>query len=160
MFHPIVSAVISPSQFPCPASKSVHGFLLGLSSTIHATGFSQWLMTKFWAPNSFGVWRLWEGELPSEPNSGAECGCQANFWQCRNGAFRKNHSPFANRHSLSLSALQEPCYPKNLPTKVGAHGIRHQLRTKVRSMKFHFCVINYRLKPVAWMVLVTSSTMC
>ena len=74
--------------------------------------------------------------------------------------------PNCRPHDLPISlAWQEPCYPKNLPTKVGAHGIRHQLRTKVRSMKFHvLChqlrvetrsmngfsyLINHVLKPVA-----------
>jgi len=65
---------------------------------IHATGFSQWLMTKFLSAEF--IWR-WEGEPSGEPIwvQGAGCGCWApNFFGSAGALpFRKTsrQSPFA-----------------------------------------------------------------
>jgi hypothetical protein len=50
------------------------------------------------------------------------------------------YSLFATRHSLPFRlgrSLALPFFPPLVPLKVGAHVLRHQLRTKVRSMEFY-----------------------
>jgi hypothetical protein len=102
--------------------------------SIHATIFSQWLMTDLMSAE-FIRRKILEGAFPDAPRI---------FRQCRSTALQKNHSPFAIRHWLLsvVSARQDPrppIFPVPRPTplvplKVGAQRSRHQLRTKVRSM--------------------------
>jgi hypothetical protein len=42
---------------------------------------------------------------------------------------------------------RDPTLQENLPTKVGAQVLRHQLRVKTRSMNGFDCIINYGLSP-------------
>ncbi len=83
------------------------------------------------------------------------------FWQCRSTAlqnsspFATRYSPFAIRHSpLFRQEPRPPFVPVPRPTtlvplKVGTQYLRHQLRVKTRSMKFHVLLINYGLKSEA-----------
>ena len=73
---------------------------------------------------------IWEGEPPGEPNPFPTCRF-ADFTICRNPG----------------SAVASPS--QDLPTKVGAHVLRHQLRVKTRSMNGFGRFINYGLKSVA-----------
>ena len=72
--------------------------------------------------------------------------CAENFRQCRSTALQKTHPPVANRKSpvAVVLARQEPRTPMMSPIEVGAQFLRHQLRTKVRSM----VAFGYGLKSV------------
>jgi len=77
------------------------------SETIHATGFSQWLMTEFLSAEFIRRLEILVSVSPFYPDL-----------------------PICRR----VLARQEPCPPIISPTKVGAQFLRHQLRTEVRSM--------------------------
>jgi hypothetical protein len=59
--------------------------------SVHATGFSQWLMTNFLSAEFIRRLGIWKGEPSGEPNLSASCEVQ-----CRNTA-TQNYSLFAAR---------------------------------------------------------------
>ncbi len=86
--------------------KSVAWFAFGcvIRPHIHATGFSQWLMTKFLSAEfirRFGAIN-WRVVLQHD----------RKLRRQRKSAALQNYSLFATRHSLPFSARQEPHLPK------------------------------------------------
>jgi hypothetical protein len=61
--------------------------------SVHATGFSQWLMTDFPERRIHSA-KILEGASPDAPRI---------FRQCRSTALQKNHLPIAIRHSLPFN---------------------------------------------------------
>ncbi len=116
------------------------------SKTLHATGFSQWLMTKFLSAEFIRhlVFVNWRVVLPHD----------RNFRQCSSTALQKTirQSLLANRCRFGSAGASPSHFPRPsplAPLKVGAQVSCHQLRTKVRSMDDSFCAGDNEIKPVA-----------
>ena len=74
---------------------------------------------------------FWEGEPPGEPKLSARCEVQLLKAEKFLGSARALPS---RKKQLSFWLGGSLALPRFSPTKVGAKVLRHQLRTKVRSM--------------------------